>query len=212
MDFLFGKQKTPREVLRENQRLLRRSVREIERERISLQQQEKKIIVEIKKSAKQGQMGAAKILAKDLVRTRNQIQKFYKMKTQLQAVSLRIQTLNSNVAMAEAMKGVTRAMIRLNRTMNVPAMQQVMMEFERQSEMMDMKEDLMNDCIDDAFDEAEDEEESEAILNQVLDDININLNSQLANAPVDLNEAKKTKKMELDADSELQARLDNLKR
>jgi len=204
-------QTNTQEVLRENQRLLKRSVREIERERTTLQQQEKKIIIEIKKSAKQGQMGAAKIMAKDLVRTRNQIQKFYKMKTQLQAVSLRIQTLNSNAAMAEAMKGVTRAMIRLNRTMNVPAMQHVMMEFEKQSELMDMKEDIMNDCIDEAFDEAEDEEESEAILNQVLDDIHINLNSQLVNAPIDPSEANKAKK-ELDADSELQARLDNLKR
>jgi len=211
MAFLFGKQKTPREVIRENQRLLNRSVREIERERAGLQQQEKKIIVEIKKSAKQGQMGAAKIMAKDLVRTRNQIQKFYKMKTQLQAVSLRMQTLNSNAAMADAMKGVTKAMMRLNRTMNVPAMQQVMMEFERQSEMMDMKEDIMNDCIDGAFNEVEDEEESDAIINQVLDDLNLNLTTQLVDAPMEPSRPERGKK-ELDADFELQSRLDNLKK
>jgi len=38
-----------------------------------------------------GQMGAAKIQAKDLVRTRRYIEKFYGMRTQLQAVGLRIQ-------------------------------------------------------------------------------------------------------------------------
>jgi len=37
--------------------------------------------------------GACKIMAKDLVRTRRYIQKFYEMKTQLQAVSLRIQVI-----------------------------------------------------------------------------------------------------------------------
>lgn len=43
------------------------------------------------------------------MRTRRYISKFYSMKTQLQAVSLRIQTLRSNQQMAEAMKGATKA-------------------------------------------------------------------------------------------------------
>ena len=51
---------------------------------------------------------AAKIMAKDLVRTRRHITKFYQMKTHLQGVSLKLQTLKSNQAMAEAMKGATR--------------------------------------------------------------------------------------------------------
>lgn len=55
-------------------------------------------------------------MAKDLVRTRRYIQKFYQMKTQLQAVGLRIQALRSNQQMAEAMRGATRVrpMIRVN--------------------------------------------------------------------------------------------------
>jgi charged multivesicular body protein 2A len=53
---LFGKKKTPAELLRENKRMLDKSIREIERERQSLQTQEKKLIAEIKKTAKQGQM------------------------------------------------------------------------------------------------------------------------------------------------------------
>ncbi len=44
------------ELLRENKRMLDKSIREIERERQGLQAQEKKLIAEIKKSAKQGQM------------------------------------------------------------------------------------------------------------------------------------------------------------
>ena len=44
------------ELLRENKRMLDKSIREIERERQGLQAQEKKLIVEIKKNAKQGQM------------------------------------------------------------------------------------------------------------------------------------------------------------
>lgn len=55
--------------------------------------------------------GAAKVMAKDLVRTRSHVQKMFKMKTQLQAVSLRLQTVKSQNAMATAIKGVARVCI-----------------------------------------------------------------------------------------------------
>ena len=52
--------------------------------------------------------GAAKIQAKNLVRTRNYITKFIKMRAQLQAVSLRIVTLKSTQSMSDAMRGVVK--------------------------------------------------------------------------------------------------------
>merc|ERR1719365_461579 len=61
--------------------------------------------------AKAGQMDAVKIMAKDLVRTRKAIKKFMLMKANIQAVSLKIQTLKSQNSMAQAMKGVTKAMM-----------------------------------------------------------------------------------------------------
>ena len=58
---------------------------------------------------------AVKIMAKDLVRTRRYVKKFILMRANIQAVALKIQTLKSNNAMAQAMKGVTRAMQTMNR-------------------------------------------------------------------------------------------------
>lgn len=43
--------------------------------------------------------------------------------------------------------------------LKLPQIQKIMMEFERQSEIMDMKEDMMNDAIDDAMGDEDDEEE-----------------------------------------------------
>jgi charged multivesicular body protein 2A len=54
-------------------------------------------------------------MARDLVRTRRYVKKFIMMRANIQAVSLKIQTLRSQNAMAEAMKGVTRAMRTMNR-------------------------------------------------------------------------------------------------
>lgn len=56
LEALFGKKKTPAEMLRENKRMLDRAIRELDRERMGLQNQEKKTVAEIKKMAKEGQM------------------------------------------------------------------------------------------------------------------------------------------------------------
>lgn len=80
-------------------------IRELDRERTNLERQEKKLIGDIKKMAKSGQMEAVKIMAKDLVRTRNFVKKFILMRANIQAVSLKIQTLRSQAAMANALKG-----------------------------------------------------------------------------------------------------------
>lgn len=56
MSFLFGKRLTPEEMLRNNQRALNKAMRDLDRERSHLEQQEKKVIADIKKMAKMGQM------------------------------------------------------------------------------------------------------------------------------------------------------------
>ncbi|KAB2623671.1 vacuolar protein sorting-associated protein 2-like protein 1 [Pyrus ussuriensis x Pyrus communis] len=100
-------------------------------------------------------------MAKDLVRTRHQIEKFYKLKSQLQGVSLRIQ----------AMKGVTKAMGQMNRQMNL------------QNEKMELTTEVMGDAIDDALEGDEEEEETDELVSQVLDEIGIDVNQELVNAP-----------------------------
>lgn len=56
MEFLFGRRKTPEEMLRQNQRALNKAMRDLDRERAKMEQQEKKIINDIKKMAKENQM------------------------------------------------------------------------------------------------------------------------------------------------------------
>ena len=84
MSFLniFGKKKTPKELLRENKRQIDRAIRDIDRERMSLQSQEKKLIVEMKKMAKNNQNEAVKVMAKSLIRMRHNITKYYTVKSQ----------------------------------------------------------------------------------------------------------------------------------
>nr|XP_031857364.1 uncharacterized protein CI109_007228 [Kwoniella shandongensis]KAA5524436.1 hypothetical protein CI109_007228 [Kwoniella shandongensis] len=206
LDTLFGRSMTPAERLRQHQRSLQKAQRELDREKAKLEAQEKKTMAEIKRNAKAGNMNACKIMAKDLVRTRRYVQKFTQMRVQLQAVSLRMQTLRSNEQMAQAMKGATRE-FESSSVLWLPSLfitfiyditveslahfisqiQKIMNDFERESSTMDMKEEMMSDAVDDAMegeDEGEGEDvESDKILNEVLEEIGMSMNDSLASAP-----------------------------
>lgn len=194
---------TPAERLRKHQRSLEKTQRELDRERVKLENQEKKLIQDIKKSAKNGQMGACKIQAKDLVRTRRYIEKFYSMRTQLQAISLRIQvclfriswgvlrqktdaciyqTVRTNEQMMQAMKGATGVLGSMNRNMNLPALQRIAMEFEKENDIMDQRQEMMDDAIDDVTG-LEDEEEGDEIVDQVLEEIGVDLKNAVSLMP-----------------------------
>jgi len=112
MGQIFGKEKPLKEVLRENKRMITRAVRELDREKLALEREEKRLTMEIKKAAKEQQMQSVKIMAKDLVRTRQYITKFIEMRSHLQGCALKLQTVKSHQAMAEAMSNTAKAMVR----------------------------------------------------------------------------------------------------
>jgi charged multivesicular body protein 2A len=178
------KKKTASEILRENKRQIDKHLRELDRERSQLQQQEKKLTIEIKRMAKENQLKSVRVLAKDLVRTRNSITKFYALKSQLQGVSLRMQTLKSTQAMADAMNGVTKAMGAMNKKLNLPAISKIMKEFERENDKMEMTTEIMGDALDDAFENEGEEDESEELVNAVLDELGCSMNADLVSVPI----------------------------
>lgn len=183
MEYLFGRKKTPDEILRENKRAIDRAIRDLEREKGRMEQQEVKLVNEIRKNAKSNQMDSVKIMAKDLVRTKSQVKKFNIMKANLQAISLKTATLKSQNSMAQAMRGVTQGLVRMNRQMNLPQIQRIIQEFQKQTDMVDMKEEMINDVMDDVFEEDTDEQESDQIVNQVLDELGIEMNQTLNQLP-----------------------------
>ena len=54
--------------------------------------------------------------------------------------------------------GVTKALKRMNSKLNLPQLQKIMMEFERESEIMDIKEETISDTIDDVLGEGDEDE------------------------------------------------------
>lgn len=120
--------------------------------------------------------------------------------------------------------------------MNLPALQRIAMEFEKENDMMDQRQEMMDDAVDDAMG-VEDEEESEDVVNQVMDELGIDLGQavsvtnvsilisilmvlQLGETPNDIQKSAVADKRVAQAvgggadpgDDDLQARLDSLRR
>ncbi|KAB5558464.1 Snf7-domain-containing protein [Coniochaeta sp. 2T2.1] len=218
LEWAFGKRITPAERLRKNQRLLDKAIRELDQQRVKLEKQEKTLVAQIKQSAQKGQMGACKIQAKDLVRTRRYVEKFYSMRSQLQKISLRLQTYRTNEQMMQAMKGATMALGSMNKTMNLPSLQRIAMEFERENDLMEQRQEMMDDAVDDAMDVGE-EEEGDEIVEQVLEEIGVDLNQAFGETPSGLQSQTVPQAKVAQAiggadpgDDDLQARLDSLRK
>ncbi|KAH7555335.1 Snf7hypothetical proteindomainhypothetical proteincontaining protein [Bipolaris maydis] len=233
VEWAFGKRMTPAERLRKHQRALEKTQRELDRERVKLENQEKKLVADIKKSAKNGQMGPLRIQAKDLLHSKvlpdahttagdlfEDSGKYAHDELDWGYVADRRQTVRSNEQMMQSMKGATTLLGSMNRQMNLPALQRIAMEFEKENDIMDQRQEMMDDAIDDATG-MEDEEESEDVVNQVLDEIGIDLGQALGETPSGLqkNTVPETRVAQAVGgggadpdDDDLQARLDSLRR
>lgn len=112
------------------------------------------------------------------------------------------------------MRQVTRTMSVMNRQMNLPAIQSLMMDFERQSGMNEMKQEMIDDVMDDILGGgAEEEAETNELVDKVMAEVGVTFAEEMANAPT-LNRKREEKEKSVPdiADEELQARLDSLRR
>lgn len=81
----FGsKAETPQEQMKGYKREVDRAIRELDRERRKMEMQNERLVQDIKKAAKQNQAGVVRIMAKDYVRVKRSITKFYQLRTYLQ--------------------------------------------------------------------------------------------------------------------------------
>ncbi|KAL7754405.1 Charged multivesicular body protein 2b [Sorochytrium milnesiophthora] len=203
------KKETPKEALRKQKRELKGVERDLERDRLQLDRQEKHIELEIKKAARAGNDTLVKQYAKQLIQIRKQRQKSFGASAQISAIGNRAQTMHSTAAISSAMAGATKAMAKGNSQVSLEKLQKTMMNFEKQTMEMDMKEEMIGDTIDDVMGDEEDEEEGEDILNQVLDEIGVEVATQLPSA----GRAKlsKTAAADREEDTEFEKRLAMLK-
>jgi len=217
MSFLGFNKKSDKDVMRDNDRALRKVGRDLDREKNKLEHEEKKLELEIKKAAKEGNKEVCTLLAKQLVQMRKAKTRTYAAKGKIATVGTTAKVMQANSKMAEVMGETTKAMGQMNKVINPAKLNKTLQEFSKETMKMEMTDEMINDTLDDMLTESGDEEETDRIVTQVLDEIGIEITGKVSEAPSAgthrLAEAKaaRTRAEDLPTDDDLEAQLNRLR-
>jgi len=197
---LFGKKITPEEHVKKWKRELKHEERNLERTIREIDLQEQKTKREIKLLAKKGDLASAKILAKELLRSRKAKERLYKSKAELNSVSMQLTQNLAMMKMAKTMQKSTQIMSFMNQLVRLPQLNKVMVAMAREME----KAGLIEEVMDDVLDTDEVEEEAEEEVSKVIEELTMGLKT--ATPGSELPEKEKEQGMD-----DLEARLSSLK-
>ncbi|GLT80761.1 hypothetical protein SLA2020_521840 [Shorea laevis] len=158
----------PQQQLRDWQRRLRQECRNIERQTRDIQREEKNVQKAIREAAKRNDMGSAKALAKEIVRSRRTVNRLYENKAQLNSISMH---LGESVAIARTVGHLSKSaevMKLVNNLMKAPEVAATMQEFTKEMTKAGVIEEMVNDSVDAALDSEDIEEETEEEVDKVL--------------------------------------------
>ena len=182
MSFLFGgTPPTTRELAARYKMQINRSIRELERESMRLQNEEKICMQEVKCCSKNN-MKQSFQKACAVVRTRRMLNKFSQMKAHLQGISMRIQSVKTMEALQKAVASAARMMQSFNRVSGGTELVNCLKELEKQNVFMTVQSDMIDEQLDEVFEEDNNEDAPEDLVMQVMTEAGV----ELPNAHSDL--------------------------
>lgn len=179
---LLKPKQNPQQQLRDWQRRLRQECRNVDRQIRDVQREEKNVQKAIKDAAKRNDMGSAKILAKEIVRSRRAVNRLYENKAQLNSISMHLGELVATARTVGHLSKSAEVMKLVNNLMKAPEVAATMQEFSKEMTKAGVIEEMVNDAVDSALDSEDIEEEIEEEVDKVLAAIAGETASQLPDA------------------------------
>ncbi|KAJ0967113.1 hypothetical protein J5N97_024030 [Dioscorea zingiberensis] len=173
---------TPQQQLRDWQRRLRQECRVIERQIRDVEREEKTVQKAIKDAAKRNDMGSAKTLAKEIVRSRRAVNRLHENKAQLNSISMHLGEIVATTRTVGHLSKSAEVMKLVNGLMKAPEVAATMQEFSKEMTKAGVIEEMVNDAVDTALDSEDMEEEIEEEVDKVLAAIAGETASQLPDA------------------------------
>ncbi|CAF3001561.1 unnamed protein product [Rotaria socialis] len=211
---MFSKKPSVTEQAKAHSRELRTTDRDLIRDRRKIEAEEQRLMNEIRKAATTNNKKAVEILAKQLVKVRNQKDKSLQASGQIQSLASQSTMMASNVRMAGAMETTAKTMSKMNKVMNPEQMSKISQQFVQEHTKFAITDDMIGESLEAALGQEGDSEEEDAIVNQVLDEIGISLNDKIANAPhvpAAASSVAASRKQANDEDADIERMLANLR-
>eukprot|EP01088_Endostelium_zonatum_P004104 TRINITY_DN1531_c0_g1_i1.p1 TRINITY_DN1531_c0_g1~~TRINITY_DN1531_c0_g1_i1.p1 ORF type:complete len:202 (-),score=71.61 TRINITY_DN1531_c0_g1_i1:68-673(-) len=155
------KRKKPEEKLKEWKREVKRQERAIDRAIVELENEEKKTKIQIKTYAKKGEHSTAKLIAKQLVKSKAAKHRLLKTKAQLQNVHIALTQQLATAKTSGALNKSADIMASMNKLAKTGQIAKTMQAMQREMEKAGLIDEMIDDALDDDVDDIEDEAEAE---------------------------------------------------
>ncbi len=173
MNKLFGPPPpTPQEQAQAWKKQLQAEARNCDKQVRNIQREELKTKAMAKQAAKKGDMGSLKLLAKELVVSRNTIKRLNTTKAQLTSVATQINMQMSQVKVAKALATSTGIMQHMNALCRVPQIAAIMRNMSQEMTKSGLIGEMVDEAFDSAFDDVDESEldaEVTAVVKGIMD-------------------------------------------
>lgn len=190
-DLFKSKQELEAEAKKQQKKEMRDATRSCDRVRSDLERQEQQLEHDIKAAAKKNDTDLAKILAKQLIKVREQKVRAAGAKSKINSISSHASTIETNNKLAQVMANSASVMSNINQQLKPEQLANQVGQFQAETMKMDMRDDMMNDMFDELFEN--DDAEADELMNQVLGEIGLEIGDSLANLSTTSKGASATK-------------------
>lgn len=139
--------------------------------------------VKLKKALQKGNVEGARIHAENAIRQKNQGLNFMRMSARVDGVASRVQSAIQMRQVTSAMGGVVKSMDAALKTMNLEKVANIMDQFERQFEHLDVQTQTMEEAMSGVTTLATPEDQVTSLMQQASDEAGLELNLELPANP-----------------------------
>jgi len=157
----------------------------------------------LKKAIEQGNMDGAKIYAQNAIREKNQSLNYLRLASRIDAVASRVETAIRMKSVTGSMANIVKSMEKSMRNMDLEKITQVMDQFERQFEDLDVQSVYVENAMNQTTTLSTPADQVDLLISQVADEHGLSLGMQMGAVP-----SEKVQQVETD---ELAERLNRLK-
>mmetsp|Transcript_10075 Transcript_10075/g.27438 ORF Transcript_10075/g.27438 Transcript_10075/m.27438 type:complete len:223 (-) Transcript_10075:851-1519(-) len=182
----------PKEVVRKWRREIRKQKNALSRDMRNLQVQQKKAEQSIRAAAKRNDEKSMRVLAKELVRSRQAVVRMLQDQGTLDALDLQMSESLRNYRLSKTFESSGRMMKEMNKLVRIDRYQETVKAMQKEMFSAGLLSEELHEGID-ALDDMDVEDETEEKVQQVLDEICGETSAQAATASVPMNRVQRNR-------------------
>lgn len=140
--------------------------RRLQRSQKKLENQEKQVEHKIRAAMQKGDMQAARMYAKDTVRSRKWARGYQSLISKIDGLVFKLERAEAVGSLAGEMKGVAQSLIAANNALNLPEIDNLVGNMQSALDGIEDTSEIMEDSVDQLFDNDTDETEVDNLLHE----------------------------------------------